>query len=205
MSIVEMAPFSVAELGMISIPCRVICCAEAFRKAGSRLMMTPRLNGATHSFASFWSATCRSSAFASWRQSCNVSGPCSRTGTASSGTRRAWRKAWVVSAPAIGHYLDALEGAFMLRSLQPMEANVMKRLVKSPKVYVRDSGLLLALLNVRSTQQLAGHPRAVGSSLTCRQALLPGGAMRRRTDCSMIATINRLTSSTPEPSQVACL
>ena len=63
-------------------------------------------------------------------------------------------------APAIWRYLDALEGAFMLRSLQPMEANVMKRLVKSPKVYVRDSGLLLALLDVRSLQQLAGHPVA---------------------------------------------
>ena len=48
----------------------------------------------------------------------------------------------------------------MLRSLQPMEANVMKRLVKSPKVYVRDSGLLLALLDVRTEQQLAGHPVA---------------------------------------------
>ena len=65
-----------------------------------------------------------------------------------------------VSAPAIGRYLDALEGACMLRSLQPMQANVMKRLVKSPKVYVRDSGLLLALLDVRSLQQLAGHPVA---------------------------------------------
>ena len=65
-----------------------------------------------------------------------------------------------VSAPAVGRYLDALEGAFMLRRLQPMEANVMKRLVKSPKVYVRDSGLLLALLDVRSLQQLAGHPVA---------------------------------------------
>ncbi len=65
-----------------------------------------------------------------------------------------------VSAPAIGRYLDALEGAFMLRSLQPMEANVMKRLVKSPKVYVRDSGLLLALLDVRTLRQLAGHPVA---------------------------------------------
>ena len=38
-----------------------------------------------------------------------------------------------VSAPAIGRYLDALEGAFMLRSLQPMEANVMKRLVNCPR------------------------------------------------------------------------
>jgi uncharacterized protein len=65
-----------------------------------------------------------------------------------------------VSAPAISRYLDALEGAFMLRSLQPMEANVMKRLVKSPKVYVRDSGLLLSLLDIRTLQQLSGHPVA---------------------------------------------
>ena len=65
-----------------------------------------------------------------------------------------------VSAPAIGRYLDALEGAFMLRSLQPMEANVMKRLIKSPKVYVRDSGLLLSLLDVRTLRQLSGHPVA---------------------------------------------
>ena len=65
-----------------------------------------------------------------------------------------------VSAPAIGRYLDALAGAYMLRRLEPMEANVMKRLVKSPKVYVRDSGLLLSLLDVRSVQQLAGHPVA---------------------------------------------
>jgi predicted AAA+ superfamily ATPase len=65
-----------------------------------------------------------------------------------------------VSAPAIGRYLDALEGAFMLRSLRPMEANVMKRLVKSPKVYVRDSGILLSLLDVRTLKQLAGHPIA---------------------------------------------
>lgn len=65
-----------------------------------------------------------------------------------------------VSAPAMGRYLDALEGAFMLRSLQPMEANVVKRLVKSPKVYVRDSGLLLSLLDVRTLQQLSGHPIA---------------------------------------------
>lgn len=65
-----------------------------------------------------------------------------------------------VSAPAIGRYRDALEDAFMLRSVQPMQANVMKRLVKSPKVYVRDSGLLLSLLDVRTLQQLSGHPVA---------------------------------------------
>ena len=65
-----------------------------------------------------------------------------------------------VSALAIGRYLDAPEGTFMLRSLQPMEADVMKRPVKLPKVYVRDSGLLLALLDVRTEQQLTGHPVA---------------------------------------------
>ncbi|MFN0159996.1 MAG: ATP-binding protein [Burkholderiales bacterium] len=65
-----------------------------------------------------------------------------------------------VSAPAINRYLDALAGAYLLRRLEPMEANVMKRLVKSPKVYVRDSGLLLSLLDVRSIPQLAGHPVA---------------------------------------------
>ena len=48
----------------------------------------------------------------------------------------------------------------MLRSPQPMETNVMKRLVKSPKVYVRDSGLPLALLDVRTLHQLTGHPVA---------------------------------------------
>ncbi len=49
-----------------------------------------------------------------------------------------------VSAPAIGRYLDALAGAFMLRSLQPMEANVMKRLVKSPRNIIGARGLVLA-------------------------------------------------------------
>ena len=48
----------------------------------------------------------------------------------------------------------------MLRSLQSMEANVIRRLIKSPKMHVRDSDLLLALLDVRTEQQLTGHPVA---------------------------------------------
>jgi uncharacterized protein len=59
--------------------------------------------------------------------------------------------------------LDALEGAFMLRKLAPMEANVMKRLVKSPKVYVRDCGVLHHLLGIQTSLQLQGHP-VVGAS-----------------------------------------
>lgn len=60
-------------------------------------------------------------------------------------------------------YADLLEQTFILRTLQPYFANVKKRLVKSPKVYVRDSGLLHALLGIKNTEQLFGHP-VFGSS-----------------------------------------
>ncbi|MBT3380560.1 MAG: ATP-binding protein [Lentisphaerae bacterium] len=55
-------------------------------------------------------------------------------------------------------YLDLLEGAFMLRRLPPFAANLKKRLVKTPKVYVRDSGALHALLGVETADDLFGHP-----------------------------------------------
>ncbi len=60
-------------------------------------------------------------------------------------------------------YLDTLVDTLMLRRLQPHLVNVGKRLVKSPKVYVRDSGLLHALLGLASVQQLQGHPVAGAS------------------------------------------
>lgn len=63
-----------------------------------------------------------------------------------------------LSAPTVRHYLDILEGTFMVRVLQPYHANLGKRLVKSPKVYLRDSGLLHALLNLPNHQALLGHP-----------------------------------------------
>lgn len=63
-----------------------------------------------------------------------------------------------VTAPSVRHYLDILEGTFMVRVLQPYSANLGKRLVKSPKVYLRDSGLLHALLNLPSHDALVGHP-----------------------------------------------
>lgn len=59
---------------------------------------------------------------------------------------------------AARRYLDALSGAFVLRQLRPYFANLGKRLVKSPKVYVRDSGLLHALLNLRTIKELESHP-----------------------------------------------
>lgn len=59
-----------------------------------------------------------------------------------------------VSHHTVGAHLDVLEGAFMIRRLQPHFANVQKRLTKSPKVYVRDSGLLHFLAGIDSPSQL---------------------------------------------------
>ncbi|WP_353091148.1 ATP-binding protein [Methylibium sp.] len=57
-------------------------------------------------------------------------------------------------------YLDVLVDTMMVRRLEPHLANVGKRLVKSPKVYLRDSGLLHALLGIATVQDLQGHPIA---------------------------------------------
>ena len=65
-----------------------------------------------------------------------------------------------ISSPAVARYIDTLASLFLLRRLPPYAANVRKRLVKSPKIYVRDSGLLHALLEIGSFESLAGHPVA---------------------------------------------
>ena len=63
-----------------------------------------------------------------------------------------------VTYHTIRHYVDILEQTFMLRVLPPYEVNLKKRLIKSPKVYVRDSGLLMALLDIETVDELLGHP-----------------------------------------------
>lgn len=63
-----------------------------------------------------------------------------------------------VTSNTVKKYISFLEGAFLLRSLQPYHANVKKRLVKSPKVFVRDSGILLHLLSVYKYDDLTNHP-----------------------------------------------
>ena len=68
-----------------------------------------------------------------------------------------------VSAPTVARYLDHLTQSLMLRRLEPYHANLGKRLVKSPKIYVRDSGLLHYLLGIHDVNDLMGHPHA-GSS-----------------------------------------
>lgn len=64
-----------------------------------------------------------------------------------------------VSEPTARRYLDLLSGLFRVRQLQPWHANLKKRQVKSPKVYVRDSGVLHALLGVHSERDLLTHPK----------------------------------------------
>lgn len=68
-----------------------------------------------------------------------------------------------VSQPTIRRYLDSLTDALVVRQLAPWHANVAKRQVRAPKVYVRDSGLLHALLGIRSADDLLAHPK-VGAS-----------------------------------------
>jgi len=63
-----------------------------------------------------------------------------------------------VSHHTIRSYLDILDHTFIMRVLQPYETNLKKRLVKSPKIYIRDSGLLHALLGIETHNDLLGHP-----------------------------------------------
>ena len=68
-----------------------------------------------------------------------------------------------VSESTTRRYLDLLTDAFMIRQLQPYYANLKKRQVKSPKIYVRDSGLLHQLLGIGSMKSLYSHPKAGAS------------------------------------------
>jgi len=68
-----------------------------------------------------------------------------------------------ISAPTVRRYLDFLESAFLIRQLQPWFVNTKKRLVKTPKIYLRDTGLLHALLRIENIGQLQSHP-ALGTS-----------------------------------------
>lgn len=68
-----------------------------------------------------------------------------------------------VSGQTVGRYLDLLVDLMLVRRLAPWHENVGKRLVKSPKVYVRDSGLVHALLGLGTLESLLGHPVVGGS------------------------------------------
>jgi len=68
-----------------------------------------------------------------------------------------------VSEPTVRHYLDLLTWMFLVRQLPPWHANLKKRQVKSPKLYIRDSGLLHQLLGIRTEKDLLSHPRCGAS------------------------------------------
>jgi predicted AAA+ superfamily ATPase len=100
-------------------------------------------------------------------------------GAAPSGLGRLWQMAahyhgQTLNASEIGRalgesyktvqrHLELLEGAFMIRLLRPWFENIGKRLVKSPKLYVRDSGLFHSLLGIGNYESLLGHPK-IGAS-----------------------------------------
>jgi uncharacterized protein len=65
-----------------------------------------------------------------------------------------------ITAPTIDRYIDLLSDLMLVRRLAPWSGNLGKRLVRSPKVYVRDSGLTHALLEIGTLNQLLGHPVA---------------------------------------------
>jgi predicted AAA+ superfamily ATPase len=68
-----------------------------------------------------------------------------------------------VSGQTVARYLDLLCDLMLVRRLQPWERNGRKRLVRTPKVYVRDSGLVHALLDLGTRDEVLGHPVAGGS------------------------------------------
>lgn len=63
-----------------------------------------------------------------------------------------------VSANTVQHYIDILQDTFMLQIVEPHHENLKKRLVKSPKLYIRDSGILHSLLQLDTMNDLLGHP-----------------------------------------------
>jgi predicted AAA+ superfamily ATPase len=72
-------------------------------------------------------------------------------------------RALAVDGKTVASYLDLLVDLLLVRRLSPWHGNVRKRLVKSPKVYVRDSGLVHALLGIADREALLAHPVAGGS------------------------------------------
>ncbi|NOY76040.1 MAG: DUF4143 domain-containing protein [Kiritimatiellaeota bacterium] len=78
-------------------------------------------------------------------------------------TRAGWNASKIAanfgfSAATVKRYLSLFESCYMIRQLPPYSANVKKRLVKTPKVYIRDSGLPHALLRINSFDRLMGNP-----------------------------------------------
>jgi hypothetical protein len=72
-------------------------------------------------------------------------------------------RSMAVSDATIRHYVDLLASTFMVRMLPPWHENLSKRQVKAPKIYIRDSGILHALLDIETMRALEQHPK-IGAS-----------------------------------------
>ena len=88
-------------------------------------------------------------------------------------------RAFGVSDTTVRHYLDVLQSALVVRTLPPWHENLAKRQIKSPKLYIADSGLLHALLRIPDRGDLVAHP-SVGASWEgfALQAVLQHHAIR---------------------------
>jgi hypothetical protein len=82
-----------------------------------------------------------------------------------------------ISGQTVMRYLDLLSDLLLVRRLEPWTANVAKRLVRSPKIYVRDSGIAHALLGIGDLDTLLGHPVAgpswEGFAIEVKRSLAP--------------------------------
>ncbi len=89
-------------------------------------------------------------------------------------------RAFGMSDMTVRKYLDILAGTFMVRILMPWQVNIGKRLVKRPKIYLRDSGILHALLSINNHVQLLSHYKLGASwegfalEIVCQQPFLQG-------------------------------
>lgn len=108
-----------------------------------------------------------------------------------------------ISPPTARNYLDILHDTFIVRQLSPFFVNIGKRLVKSPKVYIRDSGLLHALLRIGNSDDLTAHP-VLGASwegFVIEQILarLPAGVQAYYYRTAVGAEIDLILVSGTEP------
>jgi predicted AAA+ superfamily ATPase len=97
-----------------------------------------------------------------------------------------------VNESTVRRYLDHLTQAYLVRQLQPWHANLGKRQVKAPKIYLRDSGLLHELLGIADTHRAAAAPKA---------AARRGKVLRHRPGACAWPRPTRRTSGPPTPVQ----
>jgi uncharacterized protein len=95
-----------------------------------------------------------------------------------------------IGATSVRRYLDIMTSALVIDQLQPWFANVGKRLVKSPKVFVRDTGILHSLLGIDDLEELLGHPKVGASWEGFAMEQVISTLELRRSDCFFWATHN---------------